>query len=364
MARILCFDSDTHFSGYPGGQARFTRDFVEPLGLEHSVEIVTVGPFEERWHGPVRFRTLVRSEEVTRRTQLAFARRQRQFVHREAGNFDLIVENFIPPIGPSTLPRLTSTPVIGLANFSFWDEMSAKYHLPFERLTKRRLTSYQWIATTHESVTKKIQRLSPKTDVRTISQLIESDAVWNELPGTRVLFLGRPDAHQKGLDLLVRAIHYLGKDAPPIDIAGFDAGNPTWRALVDRWPLPDSVVVHGYVTGGDREDLLGTARVLVLPSRYEGPSYIPLEAAIRGIPTVAFELSCFEDRRDAMYLATPFEVEDLARHIVSAFHELDVYQKKRQAAQEIAKVFQNQNPRADFADLVRTVLGTSRRPID
>ena len=362
MARILCLDSDTHFSGSPGGQARFTRDIVEPLGLGHSLEIVSVGSFEQQWRGSVNFRTLVRSEEVTRRTQLTFASRQRQFVRREAENYDLIVENFIPPIGPSALPRLTSTPIIGLANFSFWDEMSAKYHLPFTRLTKSRLTAYQWIATTHESVAKKVRLLTPTTDVRAISQVVETDARWNDLPGTRALFLGRPDVHQKGLDLLVRALHHLGRGAPPVDIAGFDSDHPSWRTLTRRWPLPDTVVVHGYVSGTSREELLRTSRVLLLPSRYEGPSYIPLEGAFRGIPTVAFALDCFADRRDAMYLATPFDVEDFARNIATAFDNLNLYDRKREGAQEISRRARSQDPRRDFADFVRDILAESERP--
>ncbi len=359
MARILCLDSDTHFSGHPGGQAKFTEDFVEPLADEHDVEVVTVGSFEERSHESVTYRSLVRAEEVSRRTQMSFARSQVDVVRQEGHRFDLIIENFIPPIGPSGLPRFTSTPVIGLANFSFWDEMSAKYHLPFQRVTRRRLVRYQWIATTHESVARRIRGITPHTRVQSFGQLLSAERdLWNEVPGVHALYLGRPDVHQKGIDLLVRALHSLGDSAPPVSVGGFDASHPAWTKLTRRWPLPESVTVHGYVRGVEKERLLRAARLLLLPSRYEGPSYVPLEGAVHGVPTVAFDLECFEDRRGAMYLARPYSIEDFARQIMVGFGDEDLFAEKRRAAQALVVATRAQDPRRDFRALVNEVLGT------
>ncbi len=356
MARILCLDSDTHFSGHPGGQSKFTRDFVVPLADQHELVIATIGTFSERKVDGVLYQSLVARQEVSRSSQVAFVRAQRKLIAKEGEDFDVIVENFIPPIGPSALPRLTSTPVIGLANFSFWDEMSVKYHVPFRWITHRRLASYRFVATTHESVARRIRPFTPTADVRSFGQILEvGSGLWNELPGSTALFLGRPDVHQKGLDLLVRALNYLGHNSPSVTIAGFEATHPTWMKLTKKWPVPDCVTVKGYVRGEERERLLRSARVLLLSSRYEGPSYVPLEGAIRGIPTVAFNLDCFADRSAAMYLARPFDYIDFATMITRAFFDDTLYLKKRSATEVLARNVGRTHPEKDFREFVQKV---------
>ncbi len=357
MARILCFDSDTHFSGHPGGQARFTEEFIEPLSDVHDVEVWTVMSETHRTRGAVTYRALLRTDQVTKSTQLSFARRQLDVVRREGEHFDLIVENFIPPIGPSGMPTHTTTPVIGLANFSFWDEMSAKYHVPFHLLTRHRLQKYDWIATTHESVSQRIRTLSPQTVTAAFGQVVEPGiAVWNDSPGERAVFLGRPDIHQKGLDLLVRSLHRLGSRAPDVALAGFDPSNKDWQKLVRRWPLSSSVEVLGYVRGTPKDDLLKSARALLLPSRYEGPSYVPLEGASRGVPTVAFDLPCFADRREFMYLARPFDISDFAAQIDRAFLDDRLYEEKRRASAETIQHSRQLHPQEEFRAFVTQVL--------
>jgi glycosyltransferase involved in cell wall biosynthesis len=278
-------------------------------------------------------------------------------VRRHGQHYDLIIENFIPPVGPSGMPHLTPTPVLGLANFSFWDEMSAKYHLPFSAVSRHRMKKYQWIATTHDSVSERIRTISPQAVTTSISQMVELEPqLWNVNPGSHAVYLGRPDIHQKGLDLLVRALHHLGTRAPRVSIVGFDIDNEAWLKLTQRWPVSSSVDVLGYVRGSAKDELLKMARVLLLPSRYEGPSYVPLEGAVRGIPTVAFDLPCFSDRRQFMYLARPFDIHDYAAQIEWAFSDNHVYEKKRLSARNAISTRNSGRPSDEFRAFVSSIL--------
>ena len=96
--------------------------------------------------------------------------------------------------------------------------------------------------------------------------------------------------------------------------------------------------------------------MLLLPSRYEGPSYVPLEGAARGIPTIAFDLPCFSDRREFMYLARAFDTAAFATEIERAFHDSRLYDEKRGAAATAVQSSPRVHPPDAFRDFVASVL--------
>jgi glycosyltransferase involved in cell wall biosynthesis len=97
--------------------------------------------------------------------------------------------------------------------------------------------------------------------------------------GAFVLYLGRVDA-AKGVTALVRA-HGRYRAAGGrlgLVLAGRQAG---------RLALPDWVTTTGFVSEGERADLLAAAEVVALPSPYESLSLVALEAWQAGRPTLA-----------------------------------------------------------------------------
>ncbi len=99
-----------------------------------------------------------------------------------------------------------------------------------------------------------------------------------------VLFMGRLN-WKKGLDRLVEAIAELGKGH--LVIAGTDDGyESALRKKIVQLGLENQVTLLGQVSGRNKQALLESARMLVLPSFNENFGNVVLEAMAAGIPSV------------------------------------------------------------------------------
>jgi glycosyltransferase involved in cell wall biosynthesis len=105
-----------------------------------------------------------------------------------------------------------------------------------------------------------------------------------------VLFLGRLHP-TKGLDTLLRAWARIFARFPSwrLVLAGYDAGHyaATLQALAGELGLGDSLRITGPVDGSERDRLLGSADLLVLPSPSENFGLVVPEALVRGVPVIA-----------------------------------------------------------------------------
>src|SRR5690606_32257467 len=97
--------------------------------------------------------------------------------------------------------------------------------------------------------------------------------------GHYVLFLGRLEREQKGLDLLMQA--WTRICAPldiPLVIAGEGPARPEIEAWIQREQLGPLVRLIGRVEGRAKRDALRGARVFAMPSRFETFGITALEA--------------------------------------------------------------------------------------
>lgn len=108
-------------------------------------------------------------------------------------------------------------------------------------------------------------------------------------PEHYLLYLGRLDVFQKGLDTLVEAVGRLAADRPGIElrVAGRGRGADRVRALARALGVASNVRVLGAVTHEERRALLAGAAVQVMPSRFEGFGMAAAEAMAAGVPLVA-----------------------------------------------------------------------------
>jgi glycosyltransferase involved in cell wall biosynthesis len=109
-------------------------------------------------------------------------------------------------------------------------------------------------------------------------------------PGDYLLFFGRNDIHQKGVDLLLRGYaRALGMGLNvPLVIAGqpHEGSARIIREMVDSLDLRQVVNVVGPVTDERKWELLSGARCLVYLSRWDGPPRPVREGLAAGTPAV------------------------------------------------------------------------------
>jgi glycosyltransferase involved in cell wall biosynthesis len=146
--------------------------------------------------------------------------------------------------------------------------------------------------------------------------------------GDHILYIGRIDVEQKGLDLLLSAID---RKPPPLRLLIAGHGTPGEQAklhdLVGRLQGGD-VHVLGRISEEKKDELLRTCAFVVMPSRYETSPLVALEAMAYGKPVVHFDLPQFArlawiDAGGAVGCA-PFDVDALsvAIHDLAANPEL------------------------------------------
>lgn len=330
---ILWIDVDNPSGAAPGGQSVATGAYLTPIAQRHDVRVVTLGPVDEGQTGST-YVPLASLAIGRKAATLDFIRQARRFVRRDPFH-DVVIEMFTSPVGPIGLPMLTSKPVIGWAEFSFWNEMGAKYHLPIGELARRTLRQYRTLVAPHQSVADRLMRDAPSAEVRVFERTLPHgfSVEAKSIPGvgSTLLFIGRPDRHQKGIDLLARTLELIRIPDIQIEIAGFSLDHPVWRRSIRNVELPHRVQVLGYLGPRERAEAYRRARVVLMTSRYESSPFVPLEAARFGVPTVAFNLPCFADRTDHMFLAPAFDVQKLAALVRTVWHDEVALTKARNA---------------------------------
>lgn len=133
-----------------------------------------------------------------------------------------------------------------------------------------------------------------------------------------ILFLGRLDIKQKGLDLLIPAFGQLKSTWPGVHLvlAGpdEDAGGKLIRHLALQHGVDDAVTLTGLISGPEKLAALQDADLFVLPSRFEGLSIALLEALYAGLPVVVTDRVGLwrEVEKNRCGLVVPFDEFSLA----------------------------------------------------
>lgn len=134
-----------------------------------------------------------------------------------------------------------------------------------------------------------------------------------------LLFLGRLDIEQKGLDLLLPAFAQLVAQYPDthLVLAGPDEDDNRQKLqkMLAQLNIEQFVTFTGLVSGNDKLALLQHAYLFTMPSRFEGLSIALLEALYLGIPVLT---------TNRVGLST--EIENMNAGVVVDFTLSDIYQ--------------------------------------
>lgn len=308
-------DLDNPF--YGGGGARAIHEVAKRLARRHEVTVVTgtyPGATATTVDG-VRYERVGTNRFGPKIGQVCFSLVLPFFARRKRA--DIWYESLTPPCSFSFTPLCARMPVVGVAHMLSGEDMRRKYRLPFDRLERVGLRLYRRFVVLSEAVAAKVRTANPRADVVIIPNGVEPRPASAPVrDGGHVLFLGRVEMNQKGLDLLAGAWDRLVDDAPcGLVIAG--SGAPSENAELARrianGVRPKTVTALGRVDEAAKDRLYRTARFVVVPSRFETFSMIVLEAFSYGRPVIVFDIPNMAWVPDRCAVKVPpFDTEALA----------------------------------------------------
>lgn len=205
--------------------------------------------------------------------------------------YDLLVEDLMPPMSATWTPLFNRKPLIASVQWFFARALTRQYHLPFFLGERYGIRLYPNLLVQTEAMRLRIQSLHPGGQCAVIPAGASDDLF--DLPihaGESILYLGRVDFQQKGLDLLLRAFASVPREERvPLVIAGHGFQSEAFERLVSELELGPWVKTVGRVGPDERARLLAGCRFVCTPSREETFGMVIVEACAAGKPVVLFD---------------------------------------------------------------------------
>ncbi|MFI6689893.1 glycosyltransferase [Streptomyces sp. NPDC050485] len=208
---------------------------------------------------------------------------------------DIVVEDFAAPFSSVCVPYLTRRPVIGMVQWLFAADKAREYKLPFHAVERSGLRSHTALIAVSDDLGTELRDRNPYAHVTVIPNGLDLQAFTPKPAPTRehLLYLGRLETTSKGLDLLLRAYAQAAPHTTAdLLIAGDGPHVETAQALAEQLGIAHRVHWLGRIDGTARFDLLATARLVCMPSRYETFGMVAAEALATGTPVLAFDIPC------------------------------------------------------------------------
>ena len=196
-----------------------------------------------------------------------------------------------------------------------WGNFLSKGLASLEHAMIRRATR---VSATSESSRDAAQRIAPSIPYDMVSAGVPSELFTLERrPQDFLLYFGRLDIFHKGIDTLLEAMKIIAGRRPTIElrIAGRGSSLERIEGMIDSLGIRNNVRLLGPVSDEQRSELLATAAVQLMPSRFEGFGLAAAEAMAAGVPLVAASVGSLPEVVDAPrggVLIPPSDPEALA----------------------------------------------------
>ncbi|WP_236795434.1 glycosyltransferase [Amycolatopsis sp. GM8] len=252
----------------------------------------------------------------------------------------LVVEDFFAPISSFAAPLWTGRPTIGMVQWLNAREKARQYHVPVQFLERFGTRRHRHLIAVSEDLAVRLKKLNPRATVEVIGNGVEPAVHTGESArGPDVVFVGRLEKAQKGLDLLLQAWAKAVVEQPGnLVLAGAGPDESYLRASAERLGIADRVRFAGWVDGLRKQELLARARLVVVPSRFETFGIVAVEALASGTPVVAFDIPCLREvvPAECGRLVAAFDIDEYAAAVVSMYHDTACQARTRTAGPRFA----------------------------
>ena len=248
------------------------------------------------------------------------------------GPVDLVVEDFFAPISSMAIPAWTRAPVVGVVQWLNAREKARQYHLPVHWVERWGVRTHRRIVAVSHGVGAATRALTPRAEVVVIGNGVDPVA-FTVAPRpvaerADVVFVGRLEIAQKGLDLLLDAWALAAPDVEgDLLLAGTGPDEAALRERADRLGIADRVRFLGWVAGRDKAELVAGAQIAAVPSRFETFGIVAAEALAVGTPVVAYDIDCLREvvpAEGGVLVPVPggaFDAAAYARALVDLAHD-------------------------------------------
>lgn len=276
---------------------------------------------------------------------------------------DLIVEEFAPPFSSVGVPRWSGRPTIGMVQWYFARQTARAHRLPsapFTAVERWGTRGHTELIALSDDLADTLRRVAPHAHVSVIGMGVDAAALSVApcpVPG-RMVFLGRLDENQKGLDLLADVVDLISSES---DVHLIIAGDGRDRATVEQRMLRirgSRIEFVGRVTGTERWELLRSAQICVMPSRWETFGLTALEALACGVPVAAFDIPSLRTTipDSAGVLVAPFDVAAFAHTLTDLLGDTERCVKMGRAGRAFAARFRWDDVAATQASIYSRVV--------
>jgi glycosyltransferase involved in cell wall biosynthesis len=248
------------------------------------------------------------------------------------------------PISALCSPLFTRIPVVALPTVFAADSFAKKYHLPLQLLEAWGCRLYKYFMPYIQADVNKMKRYNPNIISRIIPQGVgvEYFKIVQKKPKF-ILYLGRLDTAQKGIDLLLRAYALVADQIKyPLVIAGHGTDEQSIKNMIRELHLEQKVLLAGPAYGKKKMSLLSEALCVAMPSRYDNLPLFSLEALASGLPLVTFNIADFAWLKPSFSLmAKAFDVNEYADKLLKLSHTKDIISMKHNARDHVRKMTWN-----------------------
>lgn len=284
------------------------------------------------------------------------------FTVRKIRNADVIIECFTAPVSTLFSPVFTKIPVIALPSMFNAKEFSKKYYLPFHWIERIGMKFYQYMLPYSDIDSAKAKKLNHNIEYKIVPQGVGKEyfAIKHK-KSEFILFLGRFDCNQKGIDLLLNAYAKVQDTIVyPLVIAGHGPDKKKIEAMIRELELSNRASVIGPAYGKKKFELLQRAAFVVFPSRHDELSLWALEALAAGMPLVTFDLP--EARwmgHKAVLKAKPFDIEEYSKLLTIAA-EIEVQKNMKIEARKLAGKYSWEKVADQFEEFIFSVMNKQK----